>query len=415
MKKLLFGAALLVFMSSPAYAAGFYLQEQSVKGLGMAFAGSTTSINDASTIYFNPAGMTDLEQGQIHAGVSLMIPHGNISDTGSIFAGPPIAPAAEGNPYEPIALPNLYAAYPFHIFGKEIWGGVGASLPFGITSDYGGAAFNRFDATETQLTTINITPALAADITNILSVGAGLDIQYAEADLRAAANGVTEGTSRITGNDISYGFNIGLEIEPTENTDIGVHYRSAMSHELDGKIVNIGTTAFVTNEPGTLDLDLPDIATIGFDHQINDQLRVMGQAAWFGWGRFNELDAETDAVASPANPSALRQDYDDTFAFAIGGEYDLNPQWTIRAGYQYDQTPTNENRNTRNPDGNRHQISTGGTYKLTKNLELDFAASYTDISEESVNVTRNFTDNAIILADTEGYIATVAAAITWKF
>ncbi|MEM8833132.1 MAG: OmpP1/FadL family transporter [Pseudomonadota bacterium] len=414
MKKLLFGATLLIFIASPAYAAGFYLQEQSVKGLGMAFAGSTTSINDASTIYFNPAGMTDLEQGQIHAGVNLMIQHGDISDTGSTFFGPPIAPAAEGNPYDPIALPNLYAAYPFHIFGKEIWGGLGVSLPFGITSDYGGAAFNRFDATETELNTINLTPALAVDITDMLSVGAGLDIQYAEADLRAAFNAGTPGTTRIKGDDISYGFNIGLQIEPVETTKIGLHYRSAISHELDGRIINIGT-GLDTNEPGTLDLDLPDIATIGIGHDVNDRMRIMGQVAWFGWDRFNDIDGNTDAGVA-TDPDRLQQNYDDTFAFAVGGEYDFNPQWTFRVGYQYDQTPTNDQfRSTRNPDGDRHQVSAGGTYKLTPNLELDFAASYTDIGEETVNVARNFGGNAIILADTEGYIANVAAAITWKF
>ncbi len=99
-------ASTLIFTVSGANAAGFYIQEQSVKGLGTAFAGSTTSIDDASTIFFNPAGMTKLDGMQGNLGVHLLIPDADLNDTGSSnLLGRPVG-NNPSNPYSPTPVPN---------------------------------------------------------------------------------------------------------------------------------------------------------------------------------------------------------------------------------------------------------------------------------------------------------------------
>ncbi len=404
--------SLIALSIGQANAAGFYIQEQSVKGLGTAFAGSATSIEDASTVYFNPAGMTKLEGAQVNAGVHLLIPNADITDTGSTF--PPGVTAAEdnGNPYDPSPIPNLFAVTPVTLGGHELWAGVGVTAPFGLGSDYGDDSVVRFDSTETELMTINVAPSVAYKVNDMISVGGGLDIQYADAELKSALWAGTEGTSTLEGDDISVGYNLGVQVQATPSTEIGLHYRSAISHELDGKIIVEGSTGADRNIDGGADLDLPDILTLGAAHDVNDKLRVMGQATWFGWNNFQEIKAVDNSGNEISN---VEQNYQNTMAFAVGAEYDVNDTWTVRAGYQYDETPTVDKfRTTRTPDGDRHWFSGGATYSLNDKIDLDFAATYIDVGEGTIDVSRNG-GFANVNADTDGYVGIVAAGINYKF
>jgi long-chain fatty acid transport protein len=412
-------ASILLCTSQSVQAAGFYIQEQSVKGLGYAFSGSTTSIDDASTIYFNPAGMTKLDGAQVNAGVHLLIPHADLTDTGTTVPfGAAVGNDDGGNPYDPTPVPNLYAAAPFDFQGRQIWAGIGVSAPFGLGSDYGDNWFGRFDSTETELMTINIQPSLAIQATDWLSIGGGVDIQYADAELKAVANpGTGEGISTLKGDDWSLGYNLGVMIEPTEKTDVGIHYRSAIDHELDGRITFVNGTASDSDVGGGADLNLPDLATFGVAHDITPQTRIMGQATWFGWSTFDRIRAVSDAGAELQN---IEQDYQDTWAFAIGVEHDLNEDWTVRAGYQFDETPTtDEFRTSRTPDGDRNWFSGGATYKWNDKIELDFAATYIDVDDGTINVNRNAAAPAIarsdVSANTDGYVGIVAVGLNYKF
>ena len=353
-------------------AAGFYIQEQSVSGLGTAFAGSTTSINDASTIWFNPAGMTELDGRQIHGGVNLLLPRGDIDDTGTTLPAASPTRVDTGNPYSVTPVPNFYAVTPF--MENRLWAGIGIAAPFGLGSDYGNTSFGRFDSTETKLTTINVQPSIAFAATDWLSIGGGVDIQYADAELQSIVNvGTGDAISKLTGDDISYGYNVGLTLKPLPRTEIGAHYRSAVSHTLEGRVSLEGTGAAAAdfNVTGEADLDLPDIATIGVAHDATDDLRLMGQATWFGWNNFQEIQPIRDDGTAVG---AIVQNYQATWSFAIGAEYDINDQWTVRGGYQFDETPTNDLfRTTRTPDGDRNWFSLGATHHINDRLSFDLS------------------------------------------
>lgn len=413
-KKLAFLFSLSLFVFTPnqqSQAAGFYIQEQSVKGLGSAFSGSVTSLEDASTIFFNPAGMAKLDRPQINAGAHVLIPNSHLTDTGSTFPGASVALNDGGNPYSPTPIPNFYAAYP--VVQDRLWAGIGVSAPFGLSNDYKDGWFGRFDSTETSLTTINIQPSIAVKATDWLSIGGGLDIQYVDAKLKSAASNVaSEGLSTLKGDDVSYGYNVGIQIKPLPHTEIGAHYRSSVEHTLDGRISVEGLTAGNFDVAGTADLNLPDIATFGIAHDVTDKLRLTGQATWFGWNSFQEIRAVNQAGTTLSN---VVQNYQTTWAFAIGGEYDVNDKLTVRAGYQHDETPTTDlYRSSRTPDGDRNWFSAGGSYKLNTNMEIDFAATYIDISDETINVSRN-SGLATVRADTEGSVGIVALGLTYKF
>ena len=95
----------------------------------------------------------------------------------------------------------------------------------------------------------------------------------------------------------------------------------------------------------------------------------------------------------------------------------MNDKWTLRAGYQFDETPTtDEYRTSRTPDGDRHWFAAGATYDINDKFSLDMAATYIDVGEESINVTRNVTGAlADVRGDTDGSVAIVALGLNYKF
>src|SRR5690606_12937672 len=148
--------------------------------------------------------------------------------------------------------------------------------------------------------------------------------------------------------------------------------------------------------------------TFGIAHQATPDLRLMAQATWFGWNNFQDISPErSDGAAVPA----IVQNYQPTWAFAVGAEYDINDGWTVRGGYQFDQPPTtDEFRTSRTPDGDRNWFSLGATYNWTPNLSIDMAATYIDVEDGTINVSRN-AGLAQVSADTDGSVGIFALGL----
>lgn len=425
-------AGVLVLSSGMAQAAGFYIQEQSVSGLGAAFSGSVTNLKDPSTIYFNPAGLTEVPGAQAQLGAHLLIPSADLEDTGStnplVAGGGAISGNDGGNPYDPTPVPNGYVSVQYD---NNLWFGVGVSAPFGLANEYDDDWFGRYDSIKTELAVIDIQPTIAYKVNDALSVGAGLNIQYADAELTNAANGgAGEGKSTLKGDDTSLGFNVGVRYQPWESTVFAASYRSAVNHELVGTAKNEGTTTADFDVQAHADLNLPDIATFGVAHNFSPRWTVMGQATWFGWSSFQDITTVTregfSLPALAANYSAgdelssIQQGYENTWAFALGAEYMHDDNWTFRGGAQFDATPTvDEYRTSRTPDGDRTWASLGGTYNFDDRWSMDFAGTYIWIDDETIDVTRNNSISpagaAEVEANTEGNVGIVALSFTYKF
>ncbi len=406
-------AALVLAAAGSANAAGFYIQEQSVSGQGASFAGSAAQPRDASVVFYNPAGMTYLKGGNAHLGVSLLVPDGELENTGTTLpAGSAASTGDGGNPYDPTPVPSGYITQQIT---NNLWLGFGISAPFGLANEYDDGYFARYDSTETELTTIDFTPSAAYKINDWLSIGGSVIIQSVDAELKNNLFVTTEGTQTLDGDDVSVGWKAGVLAEPWQGTRLGLDYRSRINHTLEGRLVIEGTGGGDANIAGRADLDLPDIATFSVAHDLNERLTLLGSATWFGWNSFDEIQVKNIIGGNVGAP--VIQDYQNTMAYSVGFDYMLNEAWTLRAGYQFDETPTtDERRTTRTPDGNRHWFSAGGTYSLNDQWSFDFSGTYIDIEEESINVTRNIALNpSQVQADTDGHVFILGAGVNYKF
>ncbi|TVQ71802.1 MAG: porin [Chromatiaceae bacterium] len=436
------GAAL---WHSPVKAAGFYIQEQSVSGLGRAFAGEAAVARDSSTIFFNPAGMVFLPGTEVQAAVHLLVPKAEVSNRGStaITPGTNGAPlvyegGSGGNPYDPTPVPNLFIS---HQHDDRTWFGFGLTAPFGLANHYDDDFFARYDSTETDLKVLNLQPSMAYRLTDRLAIGGGIDIQYADAKLKNAipdptgpAVATDGGETRLDADSWDYGFNLGLMWQMTDSTRVGLHYRQGIKHTLDGKAdvtlpVNLGGTE--TRRDGRADLHLPDMVALGASHRVNDRWTLMAQYKWFKWSNFDEIRVRFDD-GTPDND--VEQNYKDSWALSVGAEYQLDDRWTLRGGLQYDRTPTQDGyRTTRTPDGDRTWYSIGASYEQGPNWGFDVAYTYIDISRESLELQRDFFQGEVapglgpngaalpldstidLTGTTEGHVHILAAAVRYRF
>ncbi len=405
-------AAAGIGTAATANAAGFYIKEQSVTGLGRAFAGEAAVAEDASTIFFNPAGMTQLPGAEAVVGAHLLVPQAQITNAGSTLGGPD-----SDNPYLPSVVPNGFLAYPLN---SDLWVGLGVTAPFGLGSDYGAQWFGRYDSIETDLQVIDIQPSVAYRFGDMVSVGGGLDIQYAKAKLSNAIRvaGVFDIGQEVDAEDWTPGFNLGLLVKPLPTTKLGLTYRSAVTHALEGDIAFFPLTGPVPNlpifaaGPAGADLNLPDMAAFSVAHDVTPALTLLADVTWYGWSRFQALELERPGLAT----TTLTQDYHDTVSVALGAQYQWNEKLKVRGGVQYDPTPTGDFRSSRTPDGDRIWVAGGVSYAVTDSIVVDAAYTHIFISEERIDVTRAQAGPALrIVGDTEGSVDVLAVGARIRF
>ncbi len=440
-KKALLLAALVsvspLSLQSPANAAAFYIQEQSVSGLGNAFSSAVSDPQDASTIYYNPAGMTKLSGRQVYAGSNFLILNADFKDRGSNVGGAPFpGPFTNfgndgGNPFDPAMVPNFYAAMPLP-HNSDLWIGLGITAPFGLTNKYDDNFIGRFDSTQNELMTLNISPTMAYKVNDWLSVGGGVDIQYADAKLENALpdaatpnTRATDGLNDLSGDDVSVGLNVGVMVDPTPSTTIGAHYRSGVSHTLEGRIItefpdNVGgplaARAGTTLRQGgaTAELDLPDIASVGITQSIGSQFKVHGRVMWYGWANFDDIPVNAPVFGF----SSTTNRYTNTLGYSIGIDYMPRADLTFKAGYQYDESPTRDGfRSTRIPDGDRKWITAGASYEYSERITIDLSAAYVDVDKTSIYLEETAITGPSYTVDatSEGDVGIVALGLKYKF
>ncbi|MCX8070780.1 MAG: outer membrane protein transport protein [Thermodesulfovibrionales bacterium] len=388
-----------VFVSfNQAYGAGYALIEQGVSGLGNAYAGGAASALDATTIFYNPAGLTRFNSPQIVAGGHLIIPSAKFTNEGSTHVlqsrtGVPLRGDNGDDAGVTAFVPNLYYSMPI---GQKLSFGIGINSPFGLETDYGNTWVGRYHAIKSAMMTININPTIAYKVTDQLSLGAGVSIQYIKAELTNAidfgtmdALGVfapikiglmpqmADGFVKLKGDSWGLGFNIGALYEFNKDTRVGIQYRSKIKQKLKGDAEfsgvpsALGPLPVFKNGGISAEVTLPDSASASFYHDINQQWAVMADVTWMGWRTFDELrikfdnPAQADAVTTTKWTNAMR--------YSAGLSYKPIDRLTLRTGVAYDETPISEAkyRTPRIPDTNRTWIAFGAGYKFSDKINLD--------------------------------------------
>ncbi|MFK7840282.1 MAG: OmpP1/FadL family transporter [Bdellovibrionales bacterium] len=393
-----------------ANAAGFYVQEISSSSAGAANAGAAAMPRDASVIFHNPSAITHLDGAQVNGALHLLYTDTELVDQGSTIGGFATSLSGfgddGGNPGGLTTIPNLYGALPI-TDTNDVWLGIGLTTPFGLGPEYDNGFFGSLLVTEADLSVIDITPSIAYQVNDYLSLGLSGIVQYAELNYQFAAVTAPVGSRRVTADDVSLGYKVSATLTPNDDLTVGLQYRSRTNLDFEGDLDV--ATALTTSAAGTL--NLPDIATFGISYDVNDKWTVMGGVEWFGW---NETDVATIRTGLGSNlPVAFN--YENTINVSVGAEYKYDDTWTLRAGYQYDETPTTaQSRSPLNPDGDRHWIAAGATQTINEKWSLDYGVTYIDIEDANINRTLA-AGTAVIAEGTDSFAVIGTVGVNYKF
>jgi len=374
-------AALLVAFSGAASAAAFQLLEQNASGIGVAYAGSAAVADNASTIFFNPAGMTQLQGRQVSLGVAGIGPSYKFDNKGSFGTGG-LAGLNGGNGGDAggwAAVPNAYLSWQLT---PQWYVGLGISAPFGLATEYDDDWVGRFHAIKSEIRTININPSVAYKLNDKVSLGFGLNYQSIEAEM---SNLTPLGTSRLKGDDAAWGWNAGALFTLSPAMRVGVSYRSSIKYELEGKQTVTGVGSF----PAKAKLQLPDTFILSVWQQVSDRWEAMGDLSYTHWSTLDKLKVYNRNSGALLGIEDFK--YQDSWRIAWGAAYKYNDAWKFKFGIAYDRTPTTDTyRSARVPDNNRLWLSVGAQWKPSPTAVLDLGYAYLYVRDTEVDQFKNF-------------------------
>ncbi|MEP3277340.1 MAG: OmpP1/FadL family transporter [Stappiaceae bacterium] len=381
-------ALAFVLVAENAFAGAFALREQSAYYQGLSFAGNATSGPSISSMFWNPASITGAGEGfTFEAHNSFIVPYSDIDGTYSGNGGG-LAPSTigSGDIASDAWIPATYMAYGLT---EDIVLGLGINAPYGLATkpqfDWAGQYYSR----SSEVFSINVNPTIAYKINEMISVGVGVQAQYLQVRLKTAdpfsAGAVT---NEVKGDDIAFGVTAGVTATPFAGTEVGLGFRSAVWHQLEGDLVlprGIPTVLAAGTYGIDANIATPEMITLSAKQRITDDIRVLGSVEWTNWSRLGEINV--DSTANGATLTDLKFNYNDGWFFALGGEYDWNEDLTLRAGFAYEVSPIDTDiRSTRLPDNNRFWLSAGLSYSPMENLSLDLGYSHIIPEETDIEI-----------------------------
>jgi len=386
---LVLGIAGLLTVTGQAYASGFQISEQSVAGLGRAFAGGTLPNDDVSAVFYNPADMMLSKGMQAQAGFTFIGAELKADNAGTtdrfpinavdVITKPGTVPVFVTIPDPGYSddggtdnlVPNTFFAMDIN---DQMRFGFGITAPFAVHSSYGKNWVGRYSAVNSELKTIDLNPGIAYRVNDQISLGFGVSAQYIDVNLTNALfnplSPTKDGYTELEGDDWGFGFNLGATYEFDPTTRVGLSYRSRVDYTLEGENT---VSNYIQNGSRDIKADwtAPDWLALAFYKRLNDQWAIMASTRWTNWSLFQKL--QVDLADGSRTLTAVPYNWEDSWSFNIGASYDYGPDWTFRAGYVFDQSPIkDEYRGPRIPDSDRNAIALGFSYHPGSQLSVDF-------------------------------------------
>jgi long-chain fatty acid transport protein len=380
----------LVSAASPGFAGGFAINEQSISSMGTAYAGRSSSADDASTVFGNPAGMARIKREQVSGGIALLQAKTDIDNASGSASG-----SNDGDMVPFIGAPMGYYVNPL----DDNWSfGLGLYVPFGLVTDYERSFQGRYHGDRSDVRVITLQPTLSYRFNEHLSIGFGPTINRIDGELTSALinpmPGEGDGKVEIKGDDTALGYNVGVLFEITPQTRFGLTYHSKVDYRLRGDTKVSGPGVIATSAgtyDASLELTTPDSVDFSVTHELNADWTLYAGSTWTRWSRLEEIRVNSNDVGGLLAAGLTRisepQNWHDTWAHAVGAAYKLNRQWTLRAGVAVDQSPTNNtDRSPRIPTGDRTIFSLGTAWSPNDDVTIDLAYSY--LKEDDTQITR---------------------------
>lgn len=352
-------------------AGGIMLYEVATPDVGLASAGYAARADDASTLFKNPAGMSQLQGTQLQGGLQAL--YGGVSFTPNSGTSPLLGSDDGGNAVGWLPGASLFVVTPI---GDKVRVGLGTFSYFGLAEDYNDNWVGRYYVQESALVGMTLMPSVSYEATDWLLIGAGLNAMYGYLDTQMAVNNIgiaaPDGQMSLTDRTWGFGANVGLLFKAGEKTRIGVTYLSAL--DLDFNDTPTFTGAGPANPPNlNLGTKVPQTAMLSVYHTLTDEWALMADFGWQDWSQFGYVQAGVEGGAT----TTLNLQYQDTWHGALGAQYRPTEKWKLSGGVAFDSSAvTSENRTVTLPMGQTWRFGLGAQYQLSKSVNIGAACTF---------------------------------------
>ncbi len=375
-----------------AEAAGLWLYEQGTPDMGSASAGRVALGTDASTASVNPAAMTRLDRSQMLVGFQMLYVDSEFDTGFAEFGGGDGGNAGGWVPAGSISY--------VHKVSPDLRLGISIGSFFGLGLDYGKSWAGRYYVTEGEFLTIGINPGVGYRINEQWSVGAGFSAVNSNLKQKVAIRNLgpdqADGKLELEDDDWGFGYNVGVLYEQNEMTRFGLTYRSEIDFKykdaadlkgLEPPLSGIANIVGLTGSKMDLEMNLPQAVMFSAYHKVTDRLALLGNIGWQEWSSFGE----TAISLSSETTTDLTQErnFDDTWHYAIGIQYEFEEPWLLSLGIAYDQSPvSNSDRTPDMPLDRQWRYATGIQHDLSEDMTIGCAYEYVDLGDAKIDQSR---------------------------
>jgi len=405
-------------LSGSVFASDFNIPFVNSSGLGVGYADWATAASDASTAYTNPAGLVHLPGKQFVFNALGIVGTAEYKGTSTTPAFPfPITIQQTGKAKSQIKafLPSFYYSA---ALSEDFAFGVHFTAPFGLGTDYGSSSIVRYASKRARVVALDIGPSLAYKLSDVASIGAGLDA----VNLSFKLNNMYGPPFSIFAdseleNELSgwgYGWHAGLLFDLTPKTRLGLSYNSKLS------IRTTGFSAVYLPGGGRLYTGtqvskgaLPARAQLSLQHDLTERWRVMSTLFYVNWKSFDKIALESTMTPSGFTTRVIIPfNYHNCFDYTVGTSYQVNEKWVLRGGAQFTCTPSNSiDRIVGDPIGSATIVTLGAGYHATKKLRLDLGVGHSFFEKMPINYNNGLT---MLRGRTKAQTTVVGGQATWS-
>lgn len=403
MKNTLGGCALAaaILSANSASAGGLWLNEFGDLAGGRAAAGAAAGVDDAMTLAYNPASISRLQGSQVFAAAGAIVGNMNFDVD---YTTPRNGTDDGGNAGET----TVYASSAYvHDFASDKWSaGIGLVPLAGAGFEFDDDWVGRFQATKVDLSVMALSPTVAYQVTDKLSLGASVQAVYADVNIHLATPRLRidqpEGTASINGDDILPGFMLGAMYELSDRTRFGIAYQSEVKPKFDG---DLKTNPLGLNVQTDTELPLAAYARFSVHQQMDENWSVEFTAGWDNWSTLSDV-----LIAGDVREGSIVTDWRDTYHVAWGAEYTWDKYWTLTGGVAYDSNPVSaQDRSAQLPVDKQIRYAVGAQYAVSNALTVGGYVNYMDLGSAEIKA-KNFGGDFDYNNATQ-----VIANMTWKF
>jgi long-chain fatty acid transport protein len=353
---------------------GFLLPDQDAFATARGEAFVATADNP-SAIYYNPAGITQLEGSNLRGGVY------------GIYLNPSCTPTNHTHTFH--SSKNL-AAVPqlFYTYTPKDWPlsfGLGVYAPFGGNMSWPEDTGFRSVAISGSLKYITINPVVAVKLLPSLSVGGGAMVNYGNIDLEQGLRANQQPFANFfhfKGDDWGVGYNAGILWQPHPKISFGATFRSSARLNFQGN-TDFQLQPRPYNTPAqrnaSAGFTFPLTTVLGVSYRPTPKWNLEFDANYTGWNSFGTVNIQQSPprVSTPFQQNIpVHLDWQASWMYEFGVTRYFDSGWHVSAGYVFNENSVpNAYYTPLAADMDRQFFSAGAGYK-GKRFDFDVAYQF---------------------------------------